>query len=514
MPFARALAGNQSVSWNFLGNVTGRLWLAVLSVATVPVFVHLLGTEAFGLVALVATLQSVLALFDLGLAGTVNREVATMRRPESRAQIADVLRTFEFIYWAVGLGIGLGIAGLSSWIANSWLTSQTLPPSDIRVAIILGGIALAARWPVALYTGVLQGFERQVLHNAILIAAATTRVALTLVALLFISRTVYGYLISLAVGNALEVVLTGAVARRLVDAAGGGTFSFSVLRRVWRFAVGFNLVGAFGSLVSGTDKLLISKLLPLVDLTYYSVAGTATGALQFVYIAAQASLFPRIAASVQQDDLAQVRRLYYSGLRITVYLCTGPAVLLVCYSSEIVALWTRSPTLTEHVRLLLPILALATLANAAVAAPLNAILAAGRTLFPLLVNTVSLPIMAAGCYLAVRDYGVIGAATCWLAWNLISFAVYARYCRMTLLAGGAQPGLWGLPLGVLLVGGVTGFSSRVLMPSQPGTLVTLCWLLVTLLGTYSGGLSMLQREDRSLVLAPLRRLRSRLQGGP
>src|SRR5436309_1375236 len=174
-----------------MANVTGRLWLGVVNLATVPVFVHLLGSNAFGIISVVATFQSVLALLDFGLAGTANREVATLRGLENRCRIADVVRTFEFIYWTVAIVIGLGFAGLSGWIANSWVTKQALSPAEIQVAIILGGIALAARWPVALYTGILQGLERQVAQNGILVVAATTRVGLTIMALLFVSRTVY-----------------------------------------------------------------------------------------------------------------------------------------------------------------------------------------------------------------------------------------------------------------------------------------------------------------------------------
>lgn len=262
----RTLLQSSSLRWNFVGNVTGRLWLGVMNLVAVPVFVHLLGMSAFGIVSLVATFQTVLALLDFGLAGTANREVAMSRAAGNRGHIADTVRTFEFIYWAVALVIGLGFAGLSHWIANSWVPKQALPPADIRMAIILGGIALAARWPVALYTGILQGLERQVLQNGILVVAATTRIGFSIMALLFVSRTVYCFLVTQALANVLEVLLTGYVARRLANAGAKGSFNLAVLRRVWRFAVGFNLVGTFGMLVSGAPQLMISKLLPLVEI--------------------------------------------------------------------------------------------------------------------------------------------------------------------------------------------------------------------------------------------------------
>ena len=49
----RTLLQSSSLRWNFVGNVTGRLWLGVMNLVAVPVFVHLLGTNAFGIVSLV-----------------------------------------------------------------------------------------------------------------------------------------------------------------------------------------------------------------------------------------------------------------------------------------------------------------------------------------------------------------------------------------------------------------------------------------------------------------------------
>ena len=485
--------------------MTGRLWLGLLNLVTVPVFVHLLGTNAFGIVSLVGTFQAVLALLDFGLAGTANREVARARAAGNRRHIADTVRTFEVIYWTVALVIGLGFAGLSHWLANSWVPKQALSPADIRMAILLGGVALAARWPVALYAGVLQGLERQVAQNGILVVAATTRVTLSILALLFVSRTIYCFLVTQALANVLELLLSGYVARRLALAGATGRFDLAVVRRVWRFAVGFNLVGTFGMLVSGAPQLLISKLLPLVELTYYSVASTATGALLVVSTAAQISLLPRLSFCWQQQDLVQVRRLYRAGLRFTIYASVGPAMVLCFFPAEVLSLWTRSPELTHFVRPLLPILALAVLANCAVGTPYSVLIASGHTRLAVLVNAVSLPFMAAGCFLAIRVFGVGGAAWCWLTFNCLCFGIYGRYCATRAFPTGQRLFLYGFPLEFLIVGAGAGVISKALLPNQPGNLLLVPWLLSTLVLVYLAGILVLKREERVVLAETLKR---------
>jgi len=286
-----------------------------------------------------------------------------------------------------------------------------------------------------------------------------------------------------------------------------GHFNLAVVRHVWRYALGFNLVGTFGMLVSGADKLLISKLLPLVELTYYSVAGTATGALQVIYIAAQITLFPRMSACWQQGDQAQMQRLYMLGLRFGVYLCAAPAFVLCFFPSEILGLWTHSAELTLHVSPLLPTLALATLINCAQGTPLNALLASGETRLPLLVNLLSLPAMAGGCYLAIGTFGSPGAAACWLGANFVCFIVYGHACVRRFFAATRRPFLWGLPLGVLAVQAVVGYGCRALLPEQHGTVVTILWLAWTIFAIYLAGGLALKAEERRILLRPIAKLK-------
>ncbi len=501
MNLFRKLLRTESLQWNFVGNVAGRLCNGVLSIVSVPVFVHLLGAEAFGIVSFVTTFQAMLALLDLGLSGTVRREVATLRAPGDEAAAADTVRTFEYVYWGVAVAIGGGFALVAGWLSHSWVTVQTLSTADVRLAILLGGLAFAIRWPVALYTGVLQGRERQVLQNAIMVAAALARVGTALAALLLVARTVECFLVAQTVVNVVEVVLFRQAARGVLGRDSRGGFSLAVVRRVWRYAVGVNLVGTFGMLVSGADKLLISKLLPLAQLTYYSMASTATGALQFIYLALQVSLFPRLASAWHRKDLAEVRRNYLMGMRVSVVLCAPLAFVLLFFPDEILLLWTRSPGLVNEVSPVLPVLALATLLNCAQGVPLNALLAIGETRLPLLVNLVSLPLMVAGGYLAVTSHGAVGAAWCWVAANLVCLVAYGWRCSRVFVIDASGRYTGGFP--VLSVGGQLALFvlAKAIVPQWGG----LVGAVVTTVAAYGPGLWLLDAESRSKLLGPISR---------
>jgi O-antigen/teichoic acid export membrane protein len=499
----KALLDTKSLRWSFVGNIAGSLWQGSMSLISVPIFVWLLGIESFGLVGLMQTLQALLAIFDMGLAATANREVAILRGPEDRQKAADLVRTFEWVYWSAALLVGAFIAGLSGWVADSWVTKQSLPPSVIQMAVVLGGITLAARWPVALYTGVLRGLERQVLQNGILSAANTVRVVVTIAALLMVSRTIYCFLITQTLVNIGEALATGWTTRRLIDPGHVGRFHIDVWRRVWRFALSFNFVGVFGMLVSAADKLLITKLLPLSSLAYYSVCGTATGALPVIYQAASLSLFPRMAHCWHHQDLAQMNRLYLLNMRMTAYMCLGPVMLLCVFPHEILHLWTHSHEVADHAVAILPVLATMTMVNCASSPAYTILIATGHTRIPLLTNILSVPAMWTGCYFGIKAHGLMGAAVCSLVINILCFWIYGIYCRKKLFQIRTFSLVLGFPTAMLIPAFGIGYLAKMFLVNHNSPTLSICSMVFAIVLFYLFGLIFMNGEDRRIILHPV-----------
>jgi O-antigen/teichoic acid export membrane protein len=134
-----------TVGRNIAANAAGAaVGLAVLLLA-VPLYLRLLGPEAYGLVGLFATLMAAATALDLGLGATLNREVARMTaRPADSPEFADVVATLRAGGWLIGLGLGALFATLAPLLATRWLTPSALSTSDVRQALVLMGIAVPA----------------------------------------------------------------------------------------------------------------------------------------------------------------------------------------------------------------------------------------------------------------------------------------------------------------------------------------------------------------------------------
>src|SRR4030088_2838108 len=95
---------------NVLASVLGKVWNVLLSLAVVPVYLRVLGVEAFGLIGIFVTLMGIVVLFDLGLGTALSRELARYSAGSDNArEMRNLLRSVETIYWLMGLLIGFAL---------------------------------------------------------------------------------------------------------------------------------------------------------------------------------------------------------------------------------------------------------------------------------------------------------------------------------------------------------------------------------------------------------------------
>lgn len=72
-----------SLRTNVIANYLGNGWIAIVSLAVIPGYLHWLGPEGLGLILFWATLQGLCSLLDFGLAALGTREAAYWYRRNS-----------------------------------------------------------------------------------------------------------------------------------------------------------------------------------------------------------------------------------------------------------------------------------------------------------------------------------------------------------------------------------------------------------------------------------------------
>lgn len=403
---------------NLLANMVGSGWTALAYVVCVPLYIHLMGIESYGLVGFFVTLVAISSLLELGLGATLNRELAR-RSVEAQAtgESRDLVRTLELIYWGLAMAMGVITVLLAPVIAHHWLRSSSLSPATVESAVALMGLVLTFQWPLSLYSGGLRGLERQVELNAILVAMMTLRTGGAVVVLWLVSPTIHAFFVWQLIGAAAHTAVAGTVLWRGLPGEGRPRFRRDLLRGIWRFAAGLSGTSVLILALTQSDKVILSSVLSLRYFAYYSLAALAAGSLAYLFLPVYQAAFPRFSALVAAGNVAGLTRTYHRMAQLVAVLVLPAAILVAVFSRRILELWTGSAATAGQTHTLLWLLILGTALNGLMNVPYALSLAYGWTRWPFLLNLAALAVFLPTLLVTALTFGGTGAAATWLALN-------------------------------------------------------------------------------------------------
>lgn len=408
-----------------------------MALAFVPLYLKILGAEAFGLVGFFVMLQVWLAVLDLGMTPTMSREAARYTGGERSLQaVLDLLRTLEILALAAAVVIIIAVSASANWVALHWLQLGSLSADSAMTALSLMGIVVATRFGENLYRGAILGLQRHVALNVTISAIATVRGLGAVAALNWIEPTISVFFLWQACVSLVTLIVFIAMTyRSLPVAERSGRFSVYELRGITRFAGGIIGITFLATLLTQADKVLLSKLLSLDDFGFYSIAAVLAGSLFTLAKPINQTMFPRLCelhAGRQQMAFAET---YHLGAQLVSVLVGGVAIAAIVFSEPILRLWLQDDDVARRNAPLLSLLMMGNLFNTVMAIPYQSQLACGWTSLTLKVNSAAVVLLIPAVLLVTPLYGAIGAACIWVLLNIGYIVVGAQFMFRRILKG-------------------------------------------------------------------------------
>jgi len=423
---------------NILANYAGQIWMALMGVVFIPLYIKALGMEAFGLVGLMLSIQALSMLFDLGMGGVLNRELAR-RVHDARVvhTLRDLVRTFEWLVWPIALMIVAAVWLASGPLANHWLRPEHLSRATTAHAIAIMGLAVALQWPSSFYANGLSGLERQPALNLINAGFATLRGAGVLVVLYWISPTISAFMWWYAAMGACQSLVSAATLWCMLptDPQRRAAFRAEELRAAGRFASGLVVIMALAVMLSQLDRIVISAMLPLAELGYFSLAMSVAAGMGRMIQPMFNALYPRYSRLVSLGQQDALTYLYHLSNQCLVVVVAAVAAVLMVFGRDVLYLWTGDAATAAKLALPLSILVAGTALNGLMNLPYAMQLANGWTRLTMGMNLVALMVGIPFCIWAVAHHGITGAAWLWFATNLAFVTIGIPLMHRRLLRG-------------------------------------------------------------------------------
>lgn len=404
---------------DIVANFAGQVWSGLIGLIFVPLYIRYLGIEAYGLVGVFAVMQAWLALLDMGMTPTLNREMARFSAGSHTPQaIRDLLRSLELLALAAASIIALALFAAAGWLATDWLVADRLPAEEVEQAIVVMGMVVSLRLVEGIYRGALLGLQRQVFFNLANSIIATLRAAGAIAVLAWLAPTIEAFFLWQAMVSLASVGILGAATHRMLPASPRPPrFSRQALREIRNFAGGMMTVMLLALLLTQVDKILLSRLLTLEAFGYYALATAVSGGLALLINPVSQTFFPRFSEMVARGDGEGLVRNYHLAAQLASVFVAPAALMLIFFGRDLIALWTGDTELAREVAPLLALLALGNLLNGMMHIPYALQLAHGWSGLAVRTNLAAVLVLVPAILWATPRFGAVGAAAVWVTLN-------------------------------------------------------------------------------------------------
>jgi O-antigen/teichoic acid export membrane protein len=384
-----------------------------------------MGIESYGLIGFFTMLQVLFNLLDIGLAPTMSRQTARYLGGATDAlSLRRLLRALEGFFIGVAIIAAIILVSSAELISTQWLTVEVLPLSEVRNAVMLMALIVALRWISSLYRGAISGFERLVWLSGWNSTVATLRFVLVIPFFIFVGTNptdFFAYQLVIAVFELLVLII---YTYWILPAAGRGQWTpwrFKPILGVLKFSLGIAVSSSMWVLVTQTDKLIISKLLPLTEYAYFTLAVLAASGVLLISGPINIALIPRLTKLHAEGNEEDLLKLYRNATQLVAVIAIPTALFLAVFGENVLWAWTGETAIAAKSAVVLAPYALGNGILAMGAFPYYLQFAKGDIKLHLIGSILFVVVLLPVLIWAAWKYGLEGPGYAWLATQLIFF---------------------------------------------------------------------------------------------
>lgn len=425
---------------NIIASYASQLYVIGVGVLILPLYIKYMGAEAYGLVGFFTMLQSWFGLLDMGLTPTIGRETARYHGGSMSAlAYRQLFRALSLIFLAVAVAGGSSLFMLADLVTQQWLHIESLDMNTVVLAVQIMAISVALRWMCGLYRGVITGSERLVWLSSFNVLVATLRFIVVFLSMWKFGFTPLVFFIHQLIVALIELAGLFWKSSRLLpskvsleDKIG---WSFQPVKPVLKFALTIAFTSSIWVLVTQTDKLILSGILPLSEYGYFTLAVLVASGIMVISSPISSAIMPRMArlnAEGKHDEMIQV----YRNATQLVSVVAGSASLTIAFFAEpLLYAWTGDREIASNAAPILTLYALGNGVLAVSAFPYYLQYALGNLRYHLIGNLVTVVTLIPAIIWAASEYGGVGAGWAWLGINSLYLILWVGYVHHKLQPG-------------------------------------------------------------------------------
>jgi len=402
---------SKTIIQNIIYNILGYIFPLVFAVLFLPIMIHKLGDERFGILNIAWILIGYFGFLDFGISKALTQIISFKLSTNLKEEI-------PIIFWTSILMM-LGISILSTFfliIFSHQIVAMFNITKEVHKEAINAVYVLAFSLPIVItsagFRGLLEAFYKFKIISSIRIFLGVGTFTTPVLVLLF--------------SNDISIIIASLVVVRLISwgiflyyaiktepgLKTSVTFNLSIIKYIFSMGFWMSVSNVIGPLIIYIDRFLIGTLLSAAAITYYATPYEMITKLLLIPGAIIGVLFPAFAASFKTNT-SETKNLLLNGIKFNMILLFPLILFVVGFSKEILTIWIGAE-FAEKSYFILQILSTGVFLNAIAYIPFNFLQGIGKSEIAAKLNILELPVYTVLLFFTVKKFGLNGVAVIWV----------------------------------------------------------------------------------------------------
>jgi O-antigen/teichoic acid export membrane protein len=430
---------------NMLAAAAARGVAVCTAVISVPLTLHYLGAERYGMWMTLSSLIAMMSFADFGLGNGLLNSLAEANGTNDTIRARRAVSTAFFLLLGIATCLVLATLLISKFI--SW--AQVFNVTDSRAALESGPsvTVFILFFALGLPLGILQRIQMAYQEGFANSLWQTLGNLFGLLGLVVAIRAAVGLPVlvaSISAGPVMASILNWRSVFRVHHSAlrpKWAHFDICCVRSLAAVGGVFFLMQIFGSIALSTDNIIIAQALGPKSVATYSLITRAFSIVAIVPMLFVSQLWPAYGEAYARGDLKWIRRTVYTTLWVNFILVTLISIIMLIFGKALLRLWV-GPSIQFPLALSIPI-ACSTIVITSSHAIGIFLLGINKLRFSLVAMLLLAPVTLLSKLYLVGKVGLLGVAWAtaipYFAINTVPALIYTLYVLKTMTSVKQQP---------------------------------------------------------------------------
>lgn len=329
----------------------------------VPLTLHYLGAERYGLWMVISSLSLALNFADLGLGNSLVNTLANAHGRGDRSAARQQVSTAFFLF--LGIAIALLLAFWAVYPFVNWTDAFNVQSpqaaEEVGPALWCFAVSLVLGFVVGIVSRIELAYQNAFANGVWTAAGSIGSLAALLLAMHYHARLpglvlmLSGVPVLVTMGQALTVFfVTRPWLRPSLSWANG-----RVAADLMRLGAGYLVIQLAMTLSMYSDSIIATQILGLEAVTQYAVVSKPFALLSATLFMAFVPMWPAYTEALAKGDIAWVRQTLNRSLGLAIVVVGVPGLILIAVGGPLIRLWVRNPSFEVPAALLVALAAAA-----------------------------------------------------------------------------------------------------------------------------------------------------------